>query len=320
MKEVFAKNARVPGVSLEKGPNSTELCLSRDDGCGRMTFYALFPGLYLAYIDIHAPAWPIPESAQGHGLCLLNYCSAGRCELLLDNGSFLYVEQGDLSISGSMAKNQFVFPRKHYEGIEFYLDADRLKNDARFLKEQFDLDPVRTMQTYCGGGETYLAKPGAETARLLEDLRNLRKSPSLFSVRLLTLELLHRLADKKPQPGTRSFYTGIQVRIAKKAEEILTSDLRRRYPVRELAQRFRVSETSLKNYFRGVYGQNISVYLRELRMREAARLLSETELPVSEVSERVGYENQGKFAAVFKARFGTPPLSYRRRKALEKAT
>ena len=105
--------------------------------------------------------------------------------------------------------------------------------------------------------------------------------------------------------------------IAKRAAQILSDDLRQHIPVRQIAERFSVSETSLKNYFRGVYGQNISTWLREIRMNEAARLLSDTKRPIAEISEQVGYSNQGKFAAVFKKQFGLSPLEYRRSKNLE---
>ena len=121
-------------------------------------------------------------------------------------------------------------------------------------------------------------------------------------------------------PKTCGFYTETQVEIAKRAAQILSDDLRQHIPVRQIAERFSVSETSLKNYFRGVYGQNISTWLREIRMNEAARLLSDTKRPIAEISEQVGYSNQGKFAAVFKKQFGLSPLEYRRSKNLEKKT
>ena len=70
-------------------------------------------------------------------------------------------------------------------------------------------------------------------------------------------------------PKTCGFYTETQVEIAKRAAQILSDDLRQHIPVRQIAERFSVSETSLKNYFRGVYGQNISTWLREIRMTEA---------------------------------------------------
>ena len=48
-----------------------------------------------------------------------------------------------------------------------------------------------------------------------------------------------------------------------------------------------LKENDLKNYFRGVYGKNISDYLRDLRMSTAERLLSETKLPISEIANLV---------------------------------
>lgn len=98
----------------------------------------------------------------------------------------------------------------------------------------------------------------------------------------------------------------------KKAEQLLTADLSKHISIKTLAEQFCVSETSLKNYFKNVYGMNISEYTRDLRINTAARLLSETTLSVAEISHQIGYAKQGKFAAAFKARTGMNPLEYRR--------
>ena len=86
-----------------------------------------------------------------------------------------------------------------------------------------------------------------------------------FHMKLCVLELLHLLLDagNVVQEKTLTFYTSIQVEIAKKAEQILTADLKQHIPMKQVAQQFGVSETSLKNYFRGVYGKNVSDYLRD---------------------------------------------------------
>lgn len=80
---------------------------------------------------------------------------------------------------------------------------------------------------------------------------------------------------------------------------------------------YSVSETSLKNYFRGVYGKNVSDYLRDLRMSIAEKLLTETKLPISEIASQIGYTKQGKFAEVFRQQFQMNPLEYRRSKKLK---
>ena len=109
------------------------------------------------------------------------------------------------------------------------------------------------------------------------------------------------------------YFTSSQVAIAREIRNILCADLSQNHTARELAERFQVAETSLKNYFRGVFGENLSTFLREARMRRAAELLQSSELRVAEIAAQVGYENQSKFAAVFVRHFGCPPLEYRRR-------
>ena len=98
----------------------------------------------------------------------------------------------------------------------------------------------------------------------------------------------------------------------------MTADLKHHIPMKQIAQQFGVSETSLKNYFRGVYGKNVSDYLRDLRMSIAEKLLTETKLPISEIASQVGYTKQGKFAEVFRQQFQMNPLEYRRAKIIKK--
>ena len=118
-------------------------------------------------------------------------------------------------------------------------------------------------------------------------------------------------------PSRIRYFTLSQVTIAKEVRSILLSDLSQNHTARELAERFQIGETSLKNYFRGVFGENLSAWLRETRMRRAAELLRDTDLRVAEIAEQVGYENQSKFAAVFTRQFGCPPLEYRRMSRLK---
>jgi len=125
------------------------------------------------------------------------------------------------------------------------------------------------------------------------------------------------LKENQQRVENGTFYTVLQIDIAKSAERILTADISRRESIKKIAERLSVSETSLKNYFRGVFGQNISDYLRDIRMNTAAGLLTETQISISEISTQVGYVNQGKFAIVFKKQFGLSPLEYRRSRRLD---
>ena len=155
--------------------------------------------------------------------------------------------------------------------------------------------------------------------KTLNRLWQLYESPSAFHMKLCVLDLLHQLLDERNVSPEKAlaFYTNVQVEIAKKAEQMLTADLKKHIPMKEIAQQFGISETSLKNYFRGVYGKNVSDYLRDLRMSVAEKLLVETKLPISEIASQVGYTKQGKFAEVFRQQFQMNPLEYRRKQKLK---
>lgn len=64
--------------------------------------------------------------------------------------------------------------------------------------------------------------------------------------------------------------------------------------------------------FKEVTGENFVGYLKKLRMDKAKKLLTETELRVVEVSQRVGYENEKHFMKLFKKEYGVSPTEYRK--------
>ena len=53
--DLIKKCIEIPGVSLKKNPNNTELCMEQANGKGSMTFFSIFPGISLAYIFINSP-------------------------------------------------------------------------------------------------------------------------------------------------------------------------------------------------------------------------------------------------------------------------
>lgn len=326
MNDILKKCIEIPGISIKHNVNSTELLLKSTDGKGSMTFYSLFPGLNLAYIFINSPVWPAPDfhenGSDAKGPLLFNYCVTGRCEIVLNNGNYVYVRDGNLSFSEHFAQSQYQYPRRIYEGLEFFIDLTSVTEQNTWLFQEFGIDFHQIAKHYCPNESTYISPVPTEAEAILKKLWefiDLPESLAVTQMKIYSLALFSCLQNFDDIPPSQSctFFTETQVDIAKRVEKIITADLRQHHPAWELAARFSVSETSLKNYFRGVYGQNISVYLRELRLKRAAELFVSTKLSVSEVAEQVGYMNQSKFAAVFKKQYGQSPLEYRRTKNLE---
>lgn len=324
--DIIRKCIEIPGISLKRSDFSAELLLNGKDGKGSMTFFPLFPGITIAYIFVNSPTWTAPNfcgnGSVEKGPLLVNYCVTGRCEMILNNENFVYVKDGEISLTECFAQKQYVYPRRIYEGMEFFVDIDTLTEQSTWVQKEFAIDFHRIVDRFCPEGGTYISSVLPEGEEILTKLWGLIDIPVPYSIsqmKIYTLALFSLLQNINDIPPSQActFFTETQVDIAKRVERIITSDLRQHHPAWELAAQFSVSETSLKNYFRGVFGQNISIYLREIRMKKAAELLIATRLSVAEVAEQVGYVNQSKFAAVFKKQFGLSPLEYRRSKNLE---
>ncbi|HEX7012529.1 MAG TPA: AraC family transcriptional regulator [Steroidobacteraceae bacterium] len=77
--------------------------------------------------------------------------------------------------------------------------------------------------------------------------------------------------------------------------------------IEQLARRFGINRNKLNFGFREIFGQSVSDYLCEQRMRTAFDLISSGHYTVSEVAGKVGYSHLCNFTTAFKRRFGRPP-------------
>ncbi len=64
--------------------------------------------------------------------------------------------------------------------------------------------------------------------------------------------------------------------------------------------------------FKEYTGENFSSYLKDIRMKEAKRLLDGTDKKVIEISALVGYDNEKHFMKSFKLMYGVTPSEYRK--------
>ncbi|CAG7638213.1 helix-turn-helix domain-containing protein [Paenibacillus allorhizosphaerae] len=79
-----------------------------------------------------------------------------------------------------------------------------------------------------------------------------------------------------------------------------------------VADRMDISKGYLSQFFKEQTGVNFSDYLESLRMTQAKVLLADTDLPVYEIAERVGYSSSNTFCRAFKRINGISTTAYRR--------
>jgi len=82
--------------------------------------------------------------------------------------------------------------------------------------------------------------------------------------------------------------------------------------ITELAIIANMSPSKLKRLFRQIFGDSIFSYYQEFRMKEAARLLKDGKLSVSDVGYQLGFTNLSHFSRVFEEHIGMKPKQYSR--------
>ena len=300
-------------------PNSLCIEINNTQGKGSVYVHDVFNGILTLFVDISSKEWPIAGVGGYENIYFLNYCIKGRCEVTLENGMTTCISDGEVSISKSSAIKKFLYPLKQYEGIEFVFAMSEIEQSCEILKGFFGIDLVKMLEHYTSGKLLFTTEMSLKLKLLMKKLWENRSDESSFEMKMNILGILHAfssleiVADNKK----RFYLTGVQTQIAKAIEAKITKDLEVKITVSELSRQFDISETTLKTYFKNLYGKNISAYLQEVRMNEASRLIEKTTYTIADISGMVGYENQSKFAAVFKTYFNCSPLEYRRLKYFE---
>lgn len=79
----------------------------------------------------------------------------------------------------------------------------------------------------------------------------------------------------------------------------------------EVAEHVGLSSAYMSHIFKKELNISFVQYLKDKRLKEAIRLLKDTNLKVYEVAEKIGFNNTRYFSDVFRAEIGVNPLEYR---------
>ena len=83
------------------------------------------------------------------------------------------------------------------------------------------------------------------------------------------------------------------------------------FSMTSLVEEFGVSESTMRKNFKAVMQTTFIEYLAEKRISKSKELLSETDLPLSQIASEVGYQDTSSFIRRFRQKTGMPPGEYR---------
>ena len=153
------------------------------------------------------------------------------------------------------------------------------------------------------GADAYLAKPfSLEELHLTIDnlIDNVRRLKGKFSGAL-------KQDDKVEKIEVKGNDEELMERIMKVVNENMgDSD----FNVEKMCDEVGVSRTQLHRKLKEMTGVPTSEFLRNIRLNEAARLIRERKINITQVSYMVGFANNSHFSTAFKKYFGMSPTEY----------
>jgi AraC-like DNA-binding protein len=289
--------------------------MQNDTGEGTMTCHKVFPGLDLLYNDFNMQSC-FSEVRPKVAMIGIDHCREGRLEWEFQNGSYMYMQEGDLQINSKEHHIMgFGFPLGHYNGITVavYID-EALKTLATFFDGFFvDLNALR--EKFCAGQRPFFIRSTDSIQHLFSELYTVPDTIRKNYLKIKVLELLLFLSavDVPISGQKRPYFPKRQVETVKVIMKYITDHVDRHFTLEELSCRFAMPLTTMKICFKGIYGTSIYAYMRSHRIRTAALILRHSEESITTVAGKVGYNNSSKFAAAFKEIIGMPPAKYQQK-------
>lgn len=280
---------------------------------GKMETYSIFPGIILSYIDMNIENMEnvFLEDNISSKMLEINHCSAGRYAYQVGNDKIIYFEKGDLCISISdVTKAVSDFPLGYYKGLEIFMDIE-VANE--FIKQYLpDFDIIGFYEKLKKTDGYVLIRANERIDHVIGELYEVDERIKLDYFRLKCIELLLFFSITDFKDDNKLSLSKKQAKIVENVKNDLISDLESPITIDELASKYNISKTSLKNCFKEVYGKPIFKWRKEYKLDYACKLIEKDDLTISEISKIVGYSSPSKFTQAFKDYIGCTPSQYKK--------
>ncbi len=212
-----------------------------------------------------------------------------------------------------------IFPSTHTHTSHFKKGAHRkmmaIFISADYLKSFLDKDAER-FQFLFQQDNTFLIEE-IMTDNILQTVNDIVKEktpPELtnYYYKLKTMELLFHLFQSLSHRKQSTHYklNKKDINSIYNMRNQLISSLQKPTSIAELKQISGMNELKMRKLFTQIFGMGIYDYFQHFRMKEAARLIREDQLTVSETGYQMGFENLSHFSRVFKKHIGKKPKKY----------
>ena len=263
----------------------------------------------LEYLDFEGK---YKNYVEKHDFCELCYVEKGEIELVIENEKML-LSDNDIVFIDSDALHSY-FSKEGNRSRVFVICFECPSHTLRALSGV--IFPSDDSRTYC---MQRIIEECESTFRMNEnDLLEVLSSPSfggqqaiILQLEYLLICLLRQLSAEKNSRvvflSGEKFYPDLVEIIA----GYLKSNVGKKITLDDICERFNYSRSFICKIFKEQTGETVITYFNRLKIEEAKRLLTETKMSVTQISEFLGFSEAKYFGMLFRKQVGTSPLSYR---------
>lgn len=293
-------------------PLFTDQFQAQTKGKGRIEVYPLFPGVEASYHTFLAPE-VLFQHASSPAVLELFYCRSGRIGWNMQGNTAIYLGAGNLTVHSAAccAHSAMMFSLGYVEGLSISIDLQSFGMALPDILQEAELNVETLQSTFCAGRPVAIPSCPALDG-LFHPLYTV--SPSLRTpyLKLKVQELLLYLQEFPIGGNELTQYFSQQTELIQEIHNLLTEHLDQRFTIEDLSKRYLINTSTLKAVFKTVYGLPIATYMKEFRVRQAMKLLRETNDSIATIAAQVGYGSQGKFTKAFKDVTQLLPTEYRK--------
>jgi AraC-like DNA-binding protein len=125
--------------------------------------------------------------------------------------------------------------------------------------------------------------------------------------------LINILREETEKDGkNKVFIPPLQGGISEKIIDILNENVEGNIKIEDVINKLNYSKTYVFNSFKKQTGSSIIAYYTHLKIERAKKLLTQTDLALLDISEKLCFDTQSYFSKTFKKYTGYTPLNYRK--------
>jgi two-component system response regulator YesN len=103
-------------------------------------------------------------------------------------------------------------------------------------------------------------------------------------------------------------------RIIFDVERYILENYDKNLTVQEIADKVFVTPNYLSHLYKQKTGRTINQFIMDVKMKKSRKLITETNMRLSEISKKLGFSNQNYFTKIFTKHFGVTPSTFRNKR------